>query len=102
MIDHTGMIFGNDLGYRFLRKYVSALFDKEEQELVYRTSLYFLNDSYYTVTGLIHTSKEVALASVFLAAKQHNFEIPIDPYYKFDLFTERINKFREPEATPDT
>jgi len=68
MMDHTGMIFGHDLPYWVLRKYVDALIDVEDGEWVYNAALHFLNDSFFTRSPLIHSSNELALACVILAA----------------------------------
>mgnify|MGYP002413350632 CR=1 FL=1 len=68
MMDHTGEIFGHDLPYWMLWKYVDALMHEEDWDSVYISALHFLNDSFYTMAPLLYTSNEIALSSVFLAA----------------------------------
>lgn len=91
MLDHTGEVFGNDLPYRSLKKYIDVLFSEEEREIVWKTAVHFANDSFYTTTSLLHTSSEVALACLLLASKQLGKPTPLNDDYNFERLAERLN-----------
>lgn len=95
MMDHTGEIFGHDLPYWMLWKYIDALIETEEQDLIYKTALHFLNDSFYTTAPLLFTSNELALSCVFLACHYQKVPTPADSTYDFSKLAQRLNEYRE-------
>lgn len=79
--------------YNYMDEYIDLLFkgdDESDSKKVRKSSIFFCNDSFYTVANLIHNPKDVALASILLGAKIMNVFYPGHKYYDMDKFKERV------------
>mmetsp|Transcript_2519 Transcript_2519/g.2973 ORF Transcript_2519/g.2973 Transcript_2519/m.2973 type:complete len:106 (+) Transcript_2519:561-878(+) len=58
---------------------------------VKKASIFFLNDSYYTIGSLICKQSEIALACILCGAKAMDIEYPGRKYYQMDKLKEKMN-----------
>lgn len=80
--------------YEYVDSFIDLLFkvdnDDTDVRKVRKATIFFLNDTFYTVSNLIHKPQDVAIASVLMGAQTMGVIYPGNKYYDMDKFKERL------------